>query len=559
MKLNKLFLGAIAALASAAMVACSDDAPKGPDTPVEGGEQYMAVTIKSVGSNSRTTPADTEFEGPATGSPESDINTTNIRFYFFTADGSPFIMTGVVNGTVTHTNMVEPKEISVVNNTNGLPSTTINGILVLGTPDEGYKGNKPSKVIAIVNPKHDDKFVRYANKPLATIKDYKVELNDLDFKTFTMTNSSYYDEKGNEIYYTDVTGHIFDTQKEAEDQPAQIYLERLAAKIRVKGLTTYPAQNRNATGTLTTTSYKIVTGLDANGNEQSITTTLNVQLQGWNLVNRTGHSYAIKKISNFAPTGNNAPFADWNDATRHRSYWAETLANQPSDFYSTSYDINSASVTWLGNFDTNAPTTNITYTYGNTFFAKGEQGVKSATDRSTLATAIIVKATVCIPGADGADDTPVELVKWFNNYYTLSGFQAVVANAWNTEHAMQIQPNQVQLTYTSANKHKVQVSIDGNLQDYERFKDIYYWNKGLTSYYTNIKHHSADPDIANDVDLYGVVRNHIYDYTFSGVIGLGIPGNDPDEPEPTQDSYLAAVVNCLNWLVVNNPNVILGE
>lgn len=56
-----------------------------------------------------------------------------------------------------------------------------------------------------------------------------------------------------------------------------------------------------------------------------------------------------------------------------------------------------------------------------------------------------------------------------------------------------------------------------------------------------------------------MVRNHIYDYTFNSVVGLGVPGTDPVNPEDPDQNYLAAVVNCLNWHVVSYNDVTLGE
>lgn len=544
---NSKILGIAAAL-SMGFAACSDDAQvNAPDNSQEGVTKYMSVVIKNVGDNSRALPGDSDFEGPATGSNESDITKDNIRFYFFTDKGSPFIMSTVnVNGTVTKTNMVAPTAISQINNTNGA-AATFNGVLVLGLPDTengGYEGNLPAKVVAIVNPRHADGFDYYAQKTLNQLYQESVQLENLDFTAFTMVSSSYVDGEDKEIYWTDVTDNIKDTQAAAEAAPAQIFLERLAAKVRVKGLGEYTVQERDATGNLADKTFRIWENADA-----PTETKLNVTLDGWKLLNRANHTYAIKHIADFIA---NPPYEDWNDPTRHRSYWAYTAATGTDDFYYGSFDFEETN--WLGNFDTAKPTENILYTYGNTAFARGDDtDVTSATDRTTLATAIIVKAFVKKAG----ETDPIDLVKWGPEYYSLDYFKQVVISAWNNDRGSTLTADAVGLKYVANNLYVATVTVNGTANDYERFSDISYWDGGKTSYLANVKHYAAQNDTKKD--LYGVVRNHIYDYTFNSVVGLGVPGTDPVNPEDPDQNYLAAVVNCLNWHVVSYNDVTLGE
>lgn len=544
---NSKILGIAAAL-SMGFAACSDDAQvNAPDNSQEGVTKYMSVVIKNAGDNSRALPGDSDFEGPATGSNESDITKDNIRFYFFTDKGSPFIMSTVnVNGTVTKTNMVAPTAISQINNTNGA-AATFNGVLVLGLPDPdgaGYEGNLPAKVVAIVNPRHADGFDYYAQKTLNQLYQESVQLENLDFTAFTMVSSSYVDGEDKEIYWTDVTDNIKDTQAAAEVAPAQIFLERLAAKVRVKGLGEYTVQERDATGNLADKTFRIWENADA-----PTETKLNVSLDGWKLLNRANHTYAIKHIADFIA---NPPYDGWNDPTRHRSYWAYTAATGTDDFYDGSFDFEETN--WLGNFDAAKPTENILYTYGNTAFARGEEtDVASATDRSTLATAIIVKAFVKKAG----ETDPIDLVKWGPEYYSLDYFKEVVVSAWNNDHSSNLTKDAVKLKYDKNNLYVATVTVNGTENNYERFSDISYWNGGKTSYLANVKHYAAQNE--NETTLYGVVRNHIYDYTFNSVVGLGVPGTDPVNPEDPDQNYLAAVVNCLNWHVVSYNDVTLGE
>lgn len=133
---TKFYFGAFAALALG-FASCSSDepinGPVDPDGPTVG-ESYMAVVIQNVGSNGRAAlPGDDDFEDPAAGSTESSFDAENIRFYFFTEEGQPFIMLNQgVNGTVSHTNMVKPNKIEVSNDDGA--GQTIKGILVLVAP-----------------------------------------------------------------------------------------------------------------------------------------------------------------------------------------------------------------------------------------------------------------------------------------------------------------------------------------------------------------------------------------------------------------------------------------
>ena len=75
------------------------------------------------------------------------------------------------------------------------------------------------------------------------------------------------------------------------------------------------------------------------------------------------------------------------------------------------------------------------------------------------------------------------------------------------------------------------------------YNNFLWWNNGVTSYWQNIEH------LAEGV--FGVVRNHIYDYNVTAFNGLGIPGDNPGKPED-KESYMAAALRVLNWRVVSH-------
>ena len=82
---------------------------------------------------------------------------------------------------------------------------------------------------------------------------------------------------------------------------------------------------------------------------------------------------------------------------------------------------------------------------------------------------------------------------------------------------------------------------------------------GRAYYYVPIKHLENTGGIAE----YGIVRNHFYKITLTGITGFGTPVYDPNkvvEPAvPTyENTYLAARVQVLQWRVVNQ-NASLGN
>lgn len=90
--------------------------------------------------------------------------------------------------------------------------------------------------------------------------------------------------------------------------------------------------------------------------------------------------------------------------------------------------------------------------------------------------------------------------------------------------------------------------------------NIFYWKDGKTYFYTNIRHQGFQGLVGNGTSdfLYGVVRNHVYNVTLSGIYGLGTPVIDPDKPinpdHPGDErpSYIKAKINILPWRIVTN-------
>ena len=139
----------------------------------------------------------------------------------------------------------------------------------------------------------------------------------------------------------------------------------------------------------------------------------------------------------------------------------------------------------------------------------------------------------------------LNLANWAGDYYLTSTLKEEIVAAWNSSNPTKTATvDDVSFVKgTNPNTWKAHVLTD----DFDRFDNISLWKDGVTSYYVNIKHQGGK---------FGVVRNHIYDYEFTNVIGLGVPGNEQENPKDPEASYLAAVVYCLKWNVVSNQTVL---
>ena len=106
-------------------------------------------------------------------------------------------------------------------------------------------------------------------------------------------------------------------------------------------------------------------------------------------------------------------------------------------------------------------------------------------------------------------------------------------------------------TYTLVSKDVVNAAIGADKAEIR--------TEGKAYYFVPIKHLGK----AGELGEYGVVRNHFYKITLTGIKGFGTPVYNPelviDPTVPTYDNtYLAARVQVLQWRVVNQ-NVSLGE
>lgn len=521
----KTLLRSLAAFAAFPLLgACSSDAPDSPgnkENQTFEGEGYIAINIKTAGIEGTRADSDETLKYQAGSDAESLTSYNNVRFYFFDEDGSAFNMNVQDNENGSHvSNSVTPIE-NLTEKPGNSDGETVSGeaILVLGkAANEGYKGMVPYQAVCVAN-LTEDEFEALEGKTLAelakTINEFTPktvqngetkEVDDYTPSQFVMSNSNY--DGAQDYGAVLLAGHIFNDPEPAKTAPINFYIERLAVKVTVEsGLKSHTSLVKSDDG------YKEAeyTIFKANGSQETVK--LNVKLQDWALINRAEESYLIKKL----PSG--TPFDGWSPADLNRCFWAESSVESMER---EEFDI----------IDGDNWSDKAKYCYE---FTNGT--AIDEFDRTATTTGIVIRGYV-----QYQDGQNVNLCRWGGSYYEKLALQELIASA----SPKSISANDVEFIHDgNKNTYKAVIknsSIEGGYENLG-FKNIQLWDNGATSFYVNIK-----DDKAAD---FGVVRNHIYSYTFDNVVGLGIPGNGPDDPED-DETFVAATVNVVNWRVVSN-------
>lgn len=568
MKIFKLFPLACAALM---MSACSsDDASNGGSTGVND-PQYLAVNIVNVGA----TPSRASEEY-ANGTPEeSEIK--KVRFYFFNGDGSPYLIKnpgdGVTGGETVNWLEATP---SVATSTSG-SSTNVekitNAVLVIN----GVQSAAPSAIVAVVNPETVDATTlkNGGTMRLSELRNtavgqnfYKKDASTGAVSEFVMSNSVYVNT-GEDVCASLVAGHVATSAEDATKKPVELYVERVVAKV---------------TANVDETAFKLGDGTDWEATKYGTKTAVGkigdnevyAVIDGWGLASENGKAEIEKKVDKTWSDGN-LGFSPWTTSDYHRCFWEQSVAfdagiggNQPVNHkYS----------------DLTAKMNDVLYTLPNT-----PTSVVNLQDNDL--TKLAVAATLKYKDADGnwheadicryngvqflgVDNLKKQVALTFSQYYTstdahtytqLSASDIDFKDPDGTMQQYRVTPTLVNdpakkyytkttsgttPTFTEVNKDIVLAAIEAAKAEIRK--------GGKAYYYVPIKHLGNTGEVAE----YGIVRNHFYKITLSGIKGFGTPVYNPDQVVkpvvPTyEDTYLAARVQVLQWRVVNQ-NANLGE
>lgn len=581
MKVKNLFLGSLACLAFAACSNDDDAAVKDPGVQAEG-NSYMAVNLTMANDLTRAT-EDGGYENGTEA--ESAVSLAKAAFYFYGADGA-YITKGAVtqgtgegedsgsNGFLTLTNVSDTPN-NVENESNAL--------VVLGPTQ-----TQPKYVIAVLNSD-----VNLENKSMTEV--YST-LTDAAISTekgaFVMTNTTYFDASDNKVYAQEIAdGEICESKAAAIANPVDIYVERIVAKIKM--------DNNRTSGTglefeLTTDETKEV----LNNGTTTSSVQMKVVIDGWKINALNMKSYLIKNLSSNPNSIKNS----YNLPAQFRSFWAEDYNySGNSDNYDGPTYTDLKYYKW--NEVVNKENNTYEYCYENTV----DQSVVQAEggDRANTPCMLIAAHTVYSTDGGTSYEDATDLFRYngqlwldaaYKNLYMQAlksaGLKWKYTDSEGQEVTADLQSSELTFEYvkvgtTSENKFKrvklnvtaVTPSVEGatlydnsdqqveqanyvsrvnaifdatDMASSEEGKGTEGYKEGKCYYQVPIEHLFSE----KDTEIYGVVRNHIYNLSLTGVTKLGDAVYFPDEeleyiPGERKNYYVAAKLHILSWRVVN--------
>ena len=545
---------------------------------------FLSVSLKSAGSMSRANSNPESFEY----GDENENKVENATFYFFDKDGGAYDVATGTNAIVVTAKDLTKNEETPAENIEAYSKV----ILVL----KGKTATPPAKMVALLNVATPD---NYKNKTLS-----QLQALTTDYKTtngFVMSNSVYKNDLGEVVATQILPENIFTSPNPtgnegaeyapesdlANIKPVQIYVERVAAKVRVNVDATsttvnVPADTENGVEAY---SYKIY---QVEGAENTY-----VKVLGWEVTNAAVTSNLLK---DYADT---ELFTPVNNPTFFRSYWATTptTANPTHNLKFNYFLAENSTAKAVGAEDYyHENTLTPTNTESSWFNDLSKSG-------ATKASQLLVAAQLV--DASGAAK---EFAKWYGTDYENGDalkaaminnaakqifikdeenstetetkyksiaigdvvfYQVPASTSYDSNSTEETQDRRYEVRVKAdASKTYYYVDTEGKVVAYSNadnnkavsdilatIEPAMIWTSGYTYYYTIINHYG---------DADGIVRNHIYDINIKKFKGLGTPVYDPEEiivPEIpiTQEYYhLTAQINVLSWALVSQ-EVELGK
>lgn len=582
----KNFFNLSSVLATALMVtvvSCSSsDDITGGNGNAEGTTSYIAINLNSVG-NAPTSRAYNQGEGTYDdGEPnENKINT--VRFYFYNADGTSYTLQSAgEKGSKNYIDFNFNADLGGGNHDNTVSGTT-SAVLVLN----GESNVAPATMLAVVNPGVNTEMLDgvTANRWSTMRTEMKgTKFND-ETKGFIMSNSTY-EDGGKDLCTTQLTGKTFSSADEATNNPVEVFVERVNAKVKTTVddanfeivNTDVELDGVNFNGKYKTKAPvgKLATILPDGSTKN---TDVYAYIEAWGLGDEDGQAMLYKQIDAQNWTDATLGFSatnPWSVAAYHRCFWGKSVAFGGT---STNSPVNHPYKDIKANLGT------ALYTLPNT--PTSYDGVFANPMKSNL-TKIMVAARLAY--TDGGEVLPAEICTYKGQKFLgKDNVKKVIASELNTYYK-KTNSTTTGDTYTQIEasdidfSSKVTSTSELKLQNYQVVADLkglteLYQKKGgnfepvevtkvkaemqqapvdiskggRTYYYTPIKHLGKVDSPAE----YGVVRNHSYQVKISSIKGFGTPVYNPDsEIIPTLPSddltYLAAKISVLSWRVVSD-------
>lgn len=574
MKISKLFPFACVALM---MSACASDKEEiGSGTKPGSDPQYLAVNIVNVGATPTTRTTDYENGTEA----ESKIN--KVRFYFFNGDGSPYLIknpgiAGVTGGDPKNWLEASPTDDT---STSGTPShieKITQTVLVIN----GVQSAAPAAIVAVVNPETVDAakiqsggIVRLSELRYSAVgsKFYKKDASSGAVSDFVMSNSVYVNA-GEDVCASLVAGHVTTSPDAAKAKPVDLYVERVVAKVTAD-VDANAFEKGNGTN-WAADKYGTKTAVGKSGDYD-----VYAVIEGWGLANENGKAEVEKQV-NKAWTNGTLGFTPWTTTDYHRCFWETSVAfdagvggNQPVNPTFNQLKANIQDVLYTLPNTPGSAVSNLKDNDLTKFAVAATLRYKDASNNWHNAEICRYNGVSIL----GIDNLKRQVALTFSQYYTstdgttynqLSKDDIDFKNPDGTMQQYRVTPtlaadpagttkkyyikttSGTTPTFTEVPKATVSAAIEADKAEIRK--------DGRAYYYVPIKHLGDPGKIAE----YGIVRNHFYKITLTGITGFGTPVYNPDKvvdpAVPTyENTFLAARVQVLQWRVVSQ-NASLGN
>lgn len=567
-------------LASALMLtvaSCSSEDVAGGDAQNgKGTTSFLAVNLKTVGNAPTGNARQTRANSPKGGTYEDGEGKENaiksVRFYFFNADGTPYIL----NNGNSKVNYVD-KEVAVNKEDQ---SPTVEGISETVLVLNGENHVAPASMLTVINPDVNPGLLQNGVPLRWSVMRKELIGTKFSNDTHFMMSNSTYEEAGNDLCTTQLTGKTYASQDAAQSHPVNVYVERVNAKV-----------NANVVGSNfeTETADVILDGVTMKGNQKTKVGDLSLAKEdgtsdkkeifayivGWGLATENGRAELFKQIDTQKFTDEILGIYPWSSADYHRSFWALSVPfggtgedkNEPLNHPFSEYTNKLGEAVYTL---PNTPTEKIdaAHAYENTltkFVVAARLAYKDG-DTSLKPAEICEYKGQEFLGTDNLKKTYLNEISRFYKKVSREGEPDKYENLTSSD----ITFTTPATSNTQAKNYEVFAALaNPDITLYEKkggeweVADKAVVNKmlqeapaevrtgGMAYYYTTIKH-LGEPDHLGE---YGIVRNHSYQISLESIKGFGTPVYDPTKiivpTVPSDDkTYLAAKINVLSWRVV---------
>ena len=544
----------------------------------EGSTSYIAVNLKTVGNAPTGNARQTRYTDSQNGTYEDGVGVENkiksVRFYFFNADGTPYILNNV-NG---NGNYIDRQ----VNVNPGDQSQTVEGITETVLVLNGENHVAPASMLTVINPDINPELLQ--NGAALRWSVMRKELKGTKFYDndhFMMSNSTY-EEAGNDLCTTQLTGKTYASSDDAQSHPVNVYVERVNAKVNANVVgTNFEKETADVIfdGVSMKDNQKTKVGVLSLAKEDGTTDQKNIfaYIVGWGLASENGKAELFKQIDTQKFTDEILGISPWSSADYHRSFWSLSVPfggtgadkNEPVNYKFSEYTHKLGDAVYTL---PNTPTEVIddAHVYNNTltkFVVAARLAYKDA-DGS------LQPAEICeYKGQEflGTDNLKKTFLNEISRYY-----KKVPVAAGEPDKYVNLDPSDITFTTTApsgtqAKDYEVFATLaKPDITLYEQKGGV--WNEvtdksvvynmlqgtpaevrkgGMAYYYTTIKHLGEKGKLGE----YGIVRNHSYQISLNSIKGFGTPVYNPEKiivpAIPSNDkTYLAAKINVLSWRVV---------